>query len=340
MQTYSVPFYQPTAHFQTIIPSVFRNVNGIKYIRERIKTPDNDFLDLDWCFATNPQIITDSVPPLGVRGPKEIHPLDVRGLGLIILSHGLEGDTQRQYIKGMAKIFTENGYDVLAWNFRGCGEEMNKTPIFYHSGATHDLDLVVNHAIKKGYSNINLVGFSLGGNLTLKYLGEKSAYPEIKKAVVFSVPMDLAGSSYQISKPSNWIYEKRFLKSLEAKIKLKSKIFPDLIKTTFLGKIKTLQQFDDEYTSKLHGFINAKDYYAKNSSIIFVENITVSTLIVNAQNDPFLSKDCYSIDKLSNHSFVKLEIPLYGGHCGFWQKGYTNFLWSELRALEFVNGIA
>ena len=183
---------------------------------------------------------------------------------------------------------------------------------------------------------INLIGFSLGGNLTLKYLGEKLTAKEIKKAVVFSVPMDLAGSSNEISKPTNWIYEKRFLKSLSAKIRLKSKIFPDIIKSSFLGKIKTLEQFDDKYTSKLHGFINAKDYYAKNSSIIFVENITVLTLIVNAQNDPFLSKDCYPIDQLSNHSFVKFEIPSQGGHCGFWQKGYTNFLWSELRALEFI----
>jgi uncharacterized protein len=141
MQTYSAPFYQPSAHFQTIIPSVFRKVNGVKYQRERIKTPDNDFLDLDWSFASNQQITTNQVPPPGVRG-------------LVILSHGLEGDTQRQYIKGMAKIFTENGFDVLAWNFRGCGNEMNKTPIFYHSGATYDLDLVVNHSIKKGYTNI------------------------------------------------------------------------------------------------------------------------------------------------------------------------------------------
>lgn len=334
MQPYYPPFFQPTPHFQTIIPSVFRKVYGVNYQRERINTPDNDFLDLDWSLAANPQIKTNQIPPLGVRGPNHVPTSDVKGL--VILSHGLEGETQRQYIKGMAKIFTENGYDVLAWNFRGCGDEMNKTPIFYHSGATYDLDLVVNHAIKKGYTNINLIGFSLGGNLTLKYLGEKLPFPEIKKAVVFSVPMDLAGSSTQISKPSNWIYEKRFLKSLEAKIQLKSKIFPDSIKTSFLGKIKTLQQFDDEYTSKLHGFINAKDYYAKNSSIIFVENITVPTLIVNAQNDPFLSKECYPIDKLSNHPFVKLEIPSNGGHCGFWQKGYTNFLWSEIRALDYI----
>ena len=325
MQPYKPPFFQPTPHLQTIIPSIFRKLKGIKYQRERIKTPDNDFLDLDWCFTTNLDIDGPNLKS-EIANPKS----------LVILSHGLEGDTNRQYIKGMAKIFSENGYDVLAWNFRGCGQELNNQSIFYHSGATYDLDLVVNHAIKKGYNRINLIGFSLGGNLTLKYLGEKSIAKEIKKAVVFSVPMDLAGSSAQISKPSNWIYEQRFLKSLSAKIRLKSRIYPDLIKTSFLGKIKTLEQFDNEYTSKLHGFINAKDYYAKNSSIIFVENITVPTLIINAENDPFLSKECYPIDKLSNHSFVKLEIPAQGGHCGFWQNGYTNFLWSELRALKFI----
>ncbi|MES2795491.1 MAG: alpha/beta fold hydrolase [Bacteroidota bacterium] len=317
MTPYKPPFFLPNGHFQTIIPSIFRKVRGINYKRERIKTPDNDFLDLDWCFASNKSQIENCKD-------------------LVIISHGLEGDSHRQYAKGMAKIFVENGFDTLAWNFRGCGNELNKTHIFYHSGATYDLETVIEHAHKKGYQSIYLIGFSLGGNLTLKYLGERNPPDFIKKAVVFSVPMDLAGSSIAISKPANWIYEQRFLKSLSNKIRQKSLVFPEVINTALLGKMKTLEDFDNEYTSKLHGFINAKDYYAKNSSIIFVENITVPTLIVNAKNDPFLSEECYPVEKLKNHSFVKFEQPLSGGHCGFWQKGYKGFLWSELRALKFI----
>lgn len=320
IQPFKPSFFHFNAHLQTIIPSIFRKVKGLNYHRERISTPDSDFLDLDWSLSNKSNV---QIPPMETRG-------------LLILSHGLEGDTNRQYIKGMVKIFNENDFDCLAWNFRSCGGEINKNLRFYHSGATDDLDLVVKHAILKGYQNIYLVGFSLGGNLTLKYLGEKSAIPEIKKAVVFSVPLDLAGSSRQIAKSSNWLYTKRFLKSLKTKVKLKAANFPNEINLANLGKIKTVEAFDEQYTSKLHGFINAKDYYAKNSSIIFVEKIAIPTLIVNAKNDPFLSDGCYPKEKLNNHPFVKLEIPDEGGHCGFWQKGYQNFLWSELRALDFI----
>lgn len=180
------------------------------------------------------------------------------------------------------------------------------------------------------------MGFSLGGNLTLKYLGERNPNPNIKKAIVFSVPLDLSASSKKIADTENWIYTNRFLRSLTKKIKLKAKYFPDEINMANLGKITTLKQFDDEYTSKLHGFINAEDYYAKNSSIIFVENITIPTLIINALNDPFLSQECYPIKLLNNHKYVKLDTPTEGGHCGFLQKGYKNFLWSELKALDFI----
>ena len=322
MLAFTTPFYLSGSHLQTIIPSIFRKVKGVKYSRERILTPDNDFLDLDWSFSNKTE---DKIPTLGKSKDD-----------LVILSHGLEGDTSRQYMLGMVKIFNENGNDCLAWNFRSCSGEMNKNIRFYHSGATDDLDLVIRHAISKGYKNVYLIGFSLGGNLSLKYLGEKKPYTEIKKCIVFSVPLDLAGSSEKIAKPTNWIYTKRFLNSLKTKIRLKAKYFPDELKLDNLGKIKTVEAFDEEYTSKLHGFINAKDYYAKNSSIIFVEKITIPTLIVNAQNDPFLSNKCYPTEKLQSHTHVKLEIPLQGGHCGFLQKGYRNFLWSEIRALEFI----
>src|SRR5690606_16805681 len=133
-------------HFQSIYPALFRQVNGIKYFREKIVTPDDDFLNLDWSYAEG-----DAPKPL------------------VILSHGLEGDSTRQYITGMVKLLTSHGYDCLAWNFRSCGGEMNRTARFYHSGATEDLDAVIKYAFEKGYADVRLVGFSLGGNLTLKY---------------------------------------------------------------------------------------------------------------------------------------------------------------------------
>src|SRR5579859_7339657 len=140
---YSPPWYLFNAHLETIYPSLFRSVQLIKYDAERISTPDDDFLELNWL----------------KRGSNKI----------VIISHGLEGNADRVYVKGMAKAFYENGFNVLAWNYRGCGKEMNKALRFYHSGATDDLDVVVNHVIHKSYEDIYLIGFSLGGNLTLKY---------------------------------------------------------------------------------------------------------------------------------------------------------------------------
>ena len=310
MSDYTRPSFLFNAHLETIYPAVFRKVTSPPYHRERITTPDNDFLDLDW-------IRHDSKK-------------------LVILSHGLEGNTSRAYILGMAKVFSERGYDVLAWNYRGCSEEMNTQLQFYHSGATDDLNTVVQHAIKNNYSEINLIGFSLGGNLTLKYLGEEGNQlnTAIRKAVTFSVPLNLYTSCLQISKPANWIYSNRFLNSLKTKIKKKAAI-QNQLSTSGIEKIKSLIEFDDAYTAPIHGFKNAIDYYTKCSSINFLDTIKVQTLIVNAANDPFLSKDCY-LTEIKNHSFVKFESPKYGGHVGFSLFNQNGLYWSELRALNFI----
>jgi predicted alpha/beta-fold hydrolase len=307
--TYQAPTLLFHPHLETIYPSLFRSVDLAPYVRERIQTLDNDFLDIDWLTSSSEK--------------------------LVIISHGLEGNSDRAYIKGMAKHFHDNGFDILAWNYRGCSGEMNKQLRFYHSGATDDLDLVVQHAFSKHYNEIVLVGFSLGGNLTLKYLGEQKRDERVMKSIVFSVPMDLYTSCRKISAPSNWMYSDRFLKSLKKKIVDKAALRDDL-DTKGLFSIKTLQDFDDQYTSKLHGYRDAIDYYTQCSSIRFVENIKVPTLIVNASNDPFLSPECYPVDLLKNHLHVKLEIPMRGGHVGFTQFGKKGLFWSEERALHFA----
>lgn len=307
--TYKRPKLLFSKHLETIYPALFRKVEQVQYQRERIDTPDDDFLDLDWIKNKNKK--------------------------LVIISHGLEGSADRPYMKGMAKVFSEKNYDVLAWNFRGCSEEMNRQLRFYHSGATDDLNLVVNHAKSQGYEEINLIGFSLGGNLTLKYLGEKLR-PAIHRAVAFSVPLNLHTSCVKISQPSNFLYAKRFLNNLKAKIKAKAAVMPDKLKTAGLNKIKTLMEFDDQYTAPIHGFKNAIDYYSSCSSINFLPGISQHTLIVNAANDPFLSSDCYPIAMLANHEHVKLEIPETGGHVGFAQFNEGRKYWSEIRALQFI----
>jgi len=299
-------------HLETIIPGLFRKVNGVNYSRERINTSDDDFLDLDWI---------------------------KNGSGaLVIISHGLEGNSERPYMKGMSKIFGDNSFDVLAWNFRGCGGEVNRKVRFYHSGASDDLHTVVLHAIEQGYKSINLIGFSLGGNLTLKYLGEQKdeLREEIKKTIVYSVPLHLHGSSIEISKMKNILYSKRFLRHLKKKIKEKATLMPDQLSTKGLSKITTIIDFDHQYTSRLHGYEDAIDYYTQCSSIHFLKDIKIPTLIVNALNDSFLSEECYPYELLKDDPIITLETPERGGHCGFPGKDSKGYFWSERRALEFI----
>ncbi len=306
------PFYLFNSHLQTMVPSVFRKVKGIAYKRERINTPDGDFLDLDFS--------------------------RVQSKKLVIISHGLEGDSHRGYMQGMTKSFNLAGYDAIAWNYRGCSGALNKSRRLYHSGATDDLDVVVKHALAiNRYEEIVMVGFSLGGNLTLKYLGEKNdeINNKIKTSVVFSVPLDLYASSIQLSKPGNILYTKRFLKKLAVKIKNKAAQYPD-IKIDKLDKINSLFEFDECYTAPIHGFLGAIDYYTKCSALNNLEQITIPTLIVNAKNDPFLPMECYPTNLLKNHKNVYLEIPKLGGHVGF--SNSKDVYWSEKRAVEFAQG--
>jgi uncharacterized protein len=307
---YRPPFFLFNAHLETIYPALFRRVALSPYERERIHTPDDDFLDLGWL--------------------KKGHSK------LVVIQHGLEGNADRPYVRGMAKAFFENGFDVLSWSYRGCGNEVNRQARFYHSGATDDLHTVIEHAVKKDqYRDIFLVGFSLGGNMTLKYLGERQVLPQIKKAVVFSVPLDLEASCRKISTPSNRIYAQRFLKSLKNKVREKSKIMQGL-DASKLDAIKSILEFDDVYTAPIHGYKGAIDYYTRCSSIHFLNDIQIPTLIVNTKNDPFLSPECYPVKQLEGHPYVKLETPERGGHVGFALLSKDGLYWSEQRALQWM----
>ncbi|MFA0963723.1 YheT family hydrolase [Roseivirga sp. BDSF3-8] len=319
--SYTPPAYLFNKHVQTIVPALFRRVKEIKYERERIDTPDGDFLDLDWSYTANSR------------------------QKLVIVSHGLEGDANRPYVKGMVRAFNQAGYDALAWNYRGCSGEMNRLPRFYHSGATEDLQVVLEHAIhKKRYTEVVLNGFSLGGNLTLKYLGELPLASRgdgfasaIRKAIVFSVPLDLHDCLKELSRPGNFVYSRRFLRNLKEKVRRKAVLMPEEVDASPLKDIKDLKTFDNLYTSILHGFRDAVDYYEQCSSISFLDHITVDTLIINAANDPFLGPSCYPLHELKNHPTISLEVPEQGGHCGFADSHHTGLYWSERRALQFLD---
>ena len=309
---YRSPKFLFNGHIQTIYPYYVRRVYGISYQRERIYTPDNDFLDLDWLKKDNQR--------------------------LVILNHGLEGSSDRFYMKGMAKALNESGWDVLAWNYRGCSGFTNRKYNSYHSGKTEDLEVVITHCLNQNrYKEIALTGFSLGGNLIMKYLGERNTLPkEITKAVAISAPTDLDATCRYINRGFSKVYEKRFLKTLFEKAINKSIVYPKQINAGVLKEVKTLWAYDDLVTAPINGFKDAKDYYEQASCGRYLENISIPALMINAFNDPFLAPECYPFNIAKKHKWFYLEVPKTGGHVGFYVRGKKPY-WSEQRTVEFLN---
>ncbi|MBL7760325.1 MAG: alpha/beta fold hydrolase [Sediminibacterium sp.] len=309
-----VPFWQFNGHIQSIYPSLFRKVPFSYARRERLELPDGDFLDIDW----------------SCKAPQNNR--------LVVITHGLEGDSGRHYVTGMAKIFTQHGFDAIGWNCRSCSGEMNRLARFYHHGDADDLRLVIRHALNiHHYEQIVLVGFSMGGSLTMRAVAENpSRVPEqVKAAIGFSVPCSLKGSVDALSAKGNKIYMNRFLKKLGYKIKQKSRLFPDQINAEGYDDIRDFIEFDNRYTAPLHGYVNALDFYEKASVGPFLKNLQIPSLIVQAKNDPFLLPNCMPVKDAADNPHLFLEMPEAGGHCGFMEshKGAT---WAEKRAIEFA----
>lgn len=299
-------------HVETIVPALFRNIL-LPYKRERVVLSDGDFLDLDWLQNGNSKVL--------------------------ILFHGLEGSSDSQYIKGMARYFSARGWDICAMNFRTCSGEMNKALRTYHSGATDDVNEIMQYVVSEyTYETMVAGGFSLGGNVLLKYLGEQVfALPSILKAAfAFSVPCDLASSSKEMDRIENTIYMQRFLISLRYKMKYKATQFKGQVNTTGINTMRTFTQFDNTFTAPINGFRDAADYYAKCNSLQFLPGITIPTLFVNAQNDPFLTPTCFPTELAATHAYLHFEIPKYGGHVGFAERLPNETYWSEQRAFEFI----
>jgi len=310
---YKPPLLFRNSYVATIYAGVLRTVDKVIQHRERITLLDGDFLDLDWSYPEH------------------------RTGKLVILLHGLEGSAQRTYMLSSAAAFNAENFAVCAVKFRGCSGDTNTKFRSYHAGATEDLDAVVTHILKLGtYTNIFLKGFSLGGNLLLKYLGVHRALPkQIKGAVAISVPCQLGDSLNQLLLPKNKIYAARFKKRLVSKLLLKQAQFPERITIEKIRSINTLKDFDNCYTSQAHDFIDAEDYYNQCSSRQFLQHINIPTLIINAKNDSFLGELCYPVEEAERNKQLFLEIPEYGGHVGFYENG--NQTYTERRAVYFLN---
>jgi predicted alpha/beta-fold hydrolase len=300
------------AHFSTIYPAVFRNIPS-KYERIRFETPDSDFFDVD------------------TRTSDE-------NKKLVLLLHGLEGSSQSNYIKSFGSYFFQKNYDVYAVNFRSCSGEPNRLLTSYHSGFTNDLHQLHNMLrLQKKYQSVHVIGFSLGGNAMLKFLSEInfSSQPIIQSAAAVSVPLHLQSSAEKLSIPSNYLYMRRFLKSLSEKIKTKAALFPQKVSLKDLHLIKNFREFDDHYTAPIHGFENALQYWNSCSSLFVLHKIKTPTLLINSKNDPFLTDACFPEDILNSNTFIHGIHTQYGGHVSFMRhlSGYD--YWLENKVHQF-----
>lgn len=312
----NTPKWLYTKHLQTIIPNLYRKVEGVQYSRERIETWDDDFLDLDWS--------------------------KVNSNKLIIISHGFEGSSDRVYARGLTKILNQHNFDVCVWNFRGCSGEDNRQYFGYHSGKTDDLDYVVSHILSNNnYDEYYLIGISMGGNLTMKYLGEEkwNSAKYITSAVTVSVPIHYETSFPHLIKGWNKIYERRFTKQVKDKVLLKQPRFPDKMNYKYIMEAKNLWEFTERCTVPMHGFKSITDYNLKVQASAYLKSITTPTLLINADNDPLLTKECYPAQLAKKSSYFSLEITQGGGHVGFCEDIKAEHNWLEKRiANYFVKG--
>lgn len=309
---YTAPPLFKNAHIATIYAATLRKVNFKSEKRERLELNDGDFLDLDWAFSK-----TESKK-------------------LIIAMHGLAGNANRPYMLGMGKIFTENNWDYCGMNFRSCSGEINRLYRSYNAGATEDLEEVLAHIFSKNkYDQIALVGFSLGGNLLLKYLGERHELPsKIKVAVAVSTPCDLGASLEALNLPKNKLYTTRFEKNLKNQLFERQLAFPKELEKQQISACNSLLAIDELYTSRAHGYASAAEYYEKCSCLQFLPNIKIPTLLLNAENDSFLTSASFPKKIAEKSSFLHLEIPKHGGHVGFIQ--HKKMYYQEERALQFI----
>lgn len=322
MKTFKPAWWLRNPHLQTLYPALFRNVSAPMLRRERLITPDNDFLDIDWC------------------GEGDEKPL-------VILLHGLTGSSQSIYIKGFQQLLLKQNFRSVALNFRGCSGEANHSARCYHSGETNDLQFLYQTLRdREPQTPFAVIGFSLGGNVLLKWLGEQGQRPNLFAAAAVSVPFVLSVCTTKLDNGFSKLYRANSLRDCKRYIHNKQQCLEKLglqyeaKKLKDLGdlsKIKSFWDYDERVVAKLHGFENVHDFYSRSSSRQFLKKIIVPTLIIHAADDPFMTKNV--IPKPNELSkFVQLEITEQGGHVGFvaGKNPFKPVYWLEQRISDFL----
>lgn len=302
-------------HLQTAFPYFFRKVKSELFVEERIELSDGDFIDIDF--------------------------YDANSKDLVVITHGLEGSSDRSYVRGQAHYLAEkHKLDVVAWNMRSCSGEINRMPYFYHAAQTQDIDQVIEHCFKKKkYQRVHLIGFSLGGALTSYYATRigRNHVAEINSVTCVSSPLCLEESIYKLSSSrTGMVYTDVFLKTMKQKTLQKKKLGILDISDDLLKRCKNFIDFDELITAPSFGFKNAKEYYDFASSYKQIVNVDVPTLLLQAKDDPFLTRKSYPMRGAKKNSNLYLEMTMSGGHIGFISTRPRFEYWFEKRVADFI----
>lgn len=310
MPKFSPPLLLSAPHVQTLLPYVLRRREGVTFRRERLTLPDGDFLDLD--FAS---------------------PMD-SGKPWVLLIHGLEGHSGSGYMYETVRQLAGRGMSAVALNHRGCSGEMNRSPKAYHSGETEDLAFVIGWLADR-FPGVPLgaVGFSLGANMLIKYLGERGTVP-LRAGVAVSPPFDLGRGSDRMAEGFNQVYTRTFLRRLKQKTVAKAALYEGILEVAKVLAARNLREFDDAFLAPVYGFRDADDYYARSSSGPFLAGVRVPTLVIRAKDDPFFDPADIPYDVLKANPFLTPAITEKGGHVGF-MEGVGRY-WAERVAAEFL----
>jgi len=351
----SAPVWLPGGHAQTLYGALFAPSNRLRFVRERIKTPDGDFLDLDWSapgLVLKPkgrQINQQGLPKPGAA-TRWLEPEDKEILTMhqdapaLVLLHGLEGDSTSRYVQSILQYFRARGWLVVLAHFRGCSGSPNLLARSYFSGDIDEVEFILNAVIERcPLAHWHVAGVSLGGNALLKYLGERAAPDRapaaLKAAVSICAPMDLVAAGKRLSEDRlcRWLYTRYFLRSMKPKVMEKANRFPGAVDVTRVSRSKTLRDFDDAYTAPMHGYTDAMDYWEKASSKPWLPYITLPTLVINPRNDPFIPEPSLPGTTEASDAVV-LHQPAEGGHMGFVTGTFPGGLtWLPSRLAKFFN---
>ncbi|MEO8333349.1 MAG: hydrolase [bacterium] len=299
--TYTPAWWVPGAHLQTLWGKLVRRSLVVATHSERWTTPDDDELEIHRLYA--PPNADSDTPRL-------------------LLLHGLEGTIRSHYLQGTLVLAQARGWAADVLVFRGCNGEVNRVRRMYHSGETTDIDFVVRRLIAENpHQPLLIAGFSLGGNVLLKWLGEQgdAAPAQLRAAAAISVPFDLERGARNIEHGFSRVYTWHFMRTLRLKALAKLGRFPDLFDPAALVRARTLFEFDDAVTAPVHGFDSAQDYYYRSSSLQYLASIRVPTLLLSSSDDPFLPPQVFDdvAAVARRNSFLLAELPSRGGHVGF-----------------------